>query len=73
MKNKTGIIGGFALGMIGFLLLFKLIILDRIPPSDELAPGIVVFVSIMNGALCAFVGNVIQNRLRKSTTTTESR
>ncbi|HAV23431.1 MAG TPA: hypothetical protein DCX46_08040 [Bacteroidetes bacterium] len=72
MKNKSGIFRGFIVGMIGFLLMFKLIILDRIPPSDELAPGIVVFASMMNGVLCAFVGNLIQNRLRKRTTTTES-
>jgi len=72
MRYKSGFIGGFVVGMIGFLLMFKLIILDRIPPSDELAPGIVVFASMMNGVLCAFVGNLIQNRLRKRTTTTES-
>jgi tetrahydromethanopterin S-methyltransferase subunit E len=72
MKNKTGIIGGFAFGMIGFLLMFKLIFLDNIPPSDELAPGIVVFASIVNGLLFAFIGYLIQNRFGKRTTTTES-
>lgn len=72
MKNKTGIIGGFAFGMIGFLVLFKLIFLDRIPPSDELAPGIVMFVAFLNGVLFAFVGHVIQNYLRKKATTMES-
>lgn len=57
--------------MIGFLLTFKLIFLDSIPPSDELAPGIVVFASFLVGLLFAFVGHLIQNRLGKRTTTTE--
>ncbi len=39
MKNKTGIFIGFVLGTAGFLLLFKVIFLDNIPPEDELAPG----------------------------------
>ncbi len=72
MKNKTGIIGGFVFGMAGFLLMFKLVFLDNIPPSDELAPGIVVFASFLDGLLFAFVGHLIQNRLGKRTTTTES-
>lgn len=38
MKNKTGIIVGFVIGLTGFLLLFKLIFLDHIPPEDEIAP-----------------------------------
>ena len=65
MKNKTGIISGFVLGLTGFLLLFKLIFLDRIPPEDELAPGIVLIAAILNGLLFAFVGNLIQNYFRK--------
>lgn len=72
MKNKIGIIGGFVFGVICFLLMFKLIFLDRIPPSDELAPGIVVLASFFNGLLFAFVVHWIQHHLLKKTTTTES-
>ena len=61
MKNKAGIISGFILGVSGFLLMFKLIFLDNIPPADELAPGIVVFASVLNGILFAFIGSLIQN------------
>ncbi len=71
MKNKTGVIGGFAFGIIGFLLLFKVIFLDNIPQEDELAPGIVVLASILNGALFSFVGFLIQNRFTKQETTNE--
>ncbi len=65
MKNKTGIIIGFVLGLTGFLLLFKVIFLDNIPPADELAPGIVVIASVLSGLLFAFVGHLIQNYLGK--------
>jgi len=61
MKNKVGIISGFAVGVAGFLLLFKIIFLDNIPPSDELAPGIVVIASILTGVFFAFIGFRIQN------------
>jgi len=61
MKNKVGIISGFAVGVTGFLLLFKIIFLDNIPPSDELAPGIVVIASILTGVFFAFIGFKIQN------------
>ena len=61
MKNKVGKISGFVLGVSGFLLMFKLIFLDNISPADELAPGIVVIVSVMNGLLFAFIGSLIQN------------
>ena len=67
-KNKTGIIIGFVLGAAGFLLLFKLIFLDNIPPADELAPGIVVIASILNGLLFAFLGYLLQNYFRKKRT-----
>ena len=67
MKNKTGIIGGFVFGMIGFLLMFKLLFLDNIPPSDELAPGIVMLVALFVGLLFAFIGYLIQNRFGKIT------
>ena len=55
-------------GVTGFLLMFKLIFLDNIPPSDELAPGIVVFVSLLDGLLFAFVGHLIQNHFEKQPT-----
>ena len=61
MKNKLGIISGFALGVAGFLLLFKIIFLANIPPEDELAPGIVVIAAVFNGILFAFIGSRIQN------------
>lgn len=60
MKNIAGIIIGFVLGLTGFLILFKIIFLDNISPADELAPGIVVFVSILSGLLFAFVGHRVQ-------------
>jgi hypothetical protein len=63
MKNKTGIIIGFLTGMIGFLLLFKIIFLDRSTPEDELAPGMVVLISILSGVLLAFAGRSVQNYL----------
>lgn len=65
MKNKTGKIGGFVLGVAGFLLMFKLIILDNTAPSDELAPGVVVMASVLNGVLCGFIGSRIQSYFMK--------
>jgi hypothetical protein len=60
MKNKIGKLSGFILGITGFLLMFKLIFLNNIPPQDELAPGIVVIASVLNGLLFAFIGSLIQ-------------
>jgi divalent metal cation (Fe/Co/Zn/Cd) transporter len=65
MKNKAGIIIGFILGVAGFLLLFKLIILDRVPPEDELAPGMVLIAAILNGLLFAYIGSLIQKNVMK--------
>jgi hypothetical protein len=65
MKNKTGKTIGFIIGVAGFLLLFKIIFLVRIPPEDELAPGIVVLAAIMNGLLFAYLGSLIQNSFVK--------
>ncbi len=65
MKNKTGIICGFVLGLTGFLLMFKLIFLDKIPPEDEVAPGMVVIAAVLNGLLFALAGYFIQNYFRK--------
>ncbi|MFT3705556.1 MAG: hypothetical protein QM802_24515 [Agriterribacter sp.] len=61
MKNKTGMIVGFIIGVPTFLMLFRVIFLDRIPPSDELAPGIVMLAAIMNGLVFAFIGSRIQH------------
>jgi len=65
MKSKPGIISGFIIGVAGFLLLFKLIFLDNIPPTDELAPGIVVIASVLTGLLFAFIGSRIQQYFAK--------
>ncbi len=65
MKYKAGIISGFVLGLTGFLLMFKLIFLDNIPPEDEVPPGIVVVVAILNGLLFSYAGSLIQNYFRK--------
>ena len=51
MKNKTGIISGFLIGLIGFLLGFKFLLLNRIPPEDEVPPGMVLLAAIVNGFL----------------------
>ena len=64
-RNKIGTIGGFIFGLTGFLFMFKLIFLDNIPPEDELAPGMVVIASLLNGSLFAVVGYSIQNYFRK--------
>ena len=66
MKNKTGFLSGFVVGLTGFLLMFKLIFLDNIPREDEIAPGIVVTVSILNGFLFAYVGYLIENYFEKT-------
>ncbi len=66
MKNKIGMIIGFILGMAGFLLMFKFIFLDNIPPSDELAPGIVVIASVLIGLVFAFIGARIQRSLKEN-------
>jgi hypothetical protein len=65
MKNKTGRISGFIIGVAVFLLIFKLIFLKNIPPYDELAPGIVVIASVLNGFLFACFGSLIQNFFEK--------
>lgn len=66
MKNKTGIVSGFILGLVGFLLMFKLFFLDNIPREDEVPPGIVVAVSILNGLLFAYAGYLIQNYFKST-------
>lgn len=58
--NLAGLIIGFILGFAGFLLLFKIIVLDKTPPSDELAPGVVMILAIFSGITCALLGRWIQ-------------
>lgn len=65
MKNKTGKIIGFIAGVAGFLFLFKIIILNNVQPSDELAPGIVMIIALLNGILFAFIGDKIQDSFEK--------
>jgi hypothetical protein len=71
MKNKAGVIIGFILGVAGFLMLFKVIFLNNVTPEDELAPGIVVIASVLNGLLFAYIGSLIQNRLRRREATND--
>lgn len=66
MKNKTGKLIGFILGVTTFLLLFKVLVLDNTNPADELAPGMVVIAAVINGVLFGFIGNLLQNRLGSS-------
>lgn len=65
MKNKAGAIIGFVLGVAGFLFLFKLFVLSKIPPEDEIAPGMVLIASIFSGFFFAFIGYWIQGRFAK--------
>jgi len=62
MKNKTGKIIGFILGVNGFIFVFYLV---NISPSDELAPGVLVFASLLSGLLFAFLGSRIQRYFGK--------
>ena len=64
MKNKTGTLIGFIIGMAGFLLLFKIIFLSRIQPEDEIPPGAVMLAAVMFGFLFSFIGYRLQNVLR---------
>lgn len=61
MKNLIGKIVGFLLGSGSFLLLFKIFVLSKLSPSDELAPGIVVLSAISFGIVFAFIGSRIQS------------
>ena len=65
MKSKISIIIGFVLGVTGFLFMFKILVLDRVSPKDELAPGIVVMAAVLNGFLFAFIGSLLQKKLSK--------
>ena len=65
MKNKAGALGGFILGAVGFLLMFKLIFLEKLGLEDELAPGAVVMVAVVIGLFLAFIGGRIQHYIAK--------
>ena len=62
MKNKSAIIFGFILGFAGFLLLFKILFLPKIDPSDELAPGVILLMAATVGGIFAFIGNKLQKK-----------
>ncbi len=62
MKNPTGKIAGFLAGAIGFLLLFKVIILNRTSPDDELAPGVVLIAALICGLALGYAGGLLQKR-----------
>lgn len=64
MKNSTAKIGGFLIGAIGFLLLFKVLVLNRTSPDDELAPGVVVFAAILSGLALGYAGGQLQKKLQ---------
>lgn len=63
MKNVLGILFGFVTGLVGFLYLFRIFFLVRIPPQDELAPGIVVMLAMISGILFALAGAFVQSKL----------
>lgn len=65
MKNKAGGIIGFITGTAGFLLFFKFFVLNRIAPTDEIAPGMVLIAAIITGVLTAITGWYIQKRMKK--------
>jgi hypothetical protein len=66
MTNKTGKIAGFIIGVSSFLFLFKILLLDHIPPEDEVPPGVVVFAAVLNGFLLAFVGHLVQDYMTRN-------
>lgn len=70
MQNKLGKAMGFISGAGGFLLLFKLLFIANVPPSDELAPGIVAISAIAFGVIIAYVGGYVQDTIRKKNATT---
>ncbi len=61
MKNIAGKIIGFTLGFIGFLFLYKIIFLENIPPTDEIAPGIVIIAAIFSGIILSYTGSLFQD------------
>ncbi|WP_346237226.1 hypothetical protein ABDK00_011650 [Niabella insulamsoli] len=65
MRNKIAKTGGFIIGCAGFLFIFKFVLLKRIPPSDEVAPGLVVLTSLLVGFLFSFLGSRFQKHLER--------
>jgi len=65
MKNKTGRIGGFVLGVTGFLVMFKLCFFLIFHQKMSSLQELWFFVSVLNGVLFAFKGSVIQNHFVK--------
>ena len=58
MKNKTGKIGGFVLGVVfGFL---AIVLLSRLHPEEDLA-GITIVTLLISGLIFAFAGSLIQS------------
>ena len=58
MKNKTGKIGGFVLGVLfGFL---AIVVLSHLHPEEDLA-GITIVTLLISGLMFAFVGSLIQS------------
>jgi len=58
MKNKTGKIGGFVVGvLLGFLVI---VVLSHLHPEEDLA-GITIVTLLISGLIFAFVGSLIQN------------
>jgi divalent metal cation (Fe/Co/Zn/Cd) transporter len=61
MKNKTGVIIGFIAGIASFLILFKLIFLNRIITEDEVPPPMVIMAAILNGLIFSYLVFFVQN------------
>ncbi len=68
MKYKTGKIAGFIAGAGGFLFIFKILFLENVSPSDELAPGMVVLIALLTGILISYTGGRIQGMITKNYT-----
>lgn len=65
MRYILGKLLGFVTGCFIFLFFFERLILSKTPPSDELAPGIVVLSAICFGIILSFIGASIQATLQK--------
>jgi divalent metal cation (Fe/Co/Zn/Cd) transporter len=63
MKNKTGIVVGFVIGVAGFLLFISFFLGKVVEELD--APGAVLIASVISGLVFAFVGYLIQNHSGK--------
>jgi high-affinity Fe2+/Pb2+ permease len=62
MKNKTGVIVGFILGLLlGFLVI---VVLSHLHPEEDFA-GITIVTLLIFGILFAFVASIIQDHFKK--------